>query len=111
MKKCKREMLKEYHCEICDKIIYPSYRLQDERFYGLINLYNHINRHHIDYIKNIYINVCDKCHKELHTGKLKNHKYGVNNLIGFTGYPGSGGHLIEPKRVWEILKNKKEKKI
>lgn len=41
----------------------------------------HINlsRHHVDYIKNVYVEVCPDCHKKLHTSLL-NHRFGGNNV-------------------------------
>jgi len=59
---------KNMRCFICKKPLFPYSKLK-------------VSKHHIDYVKNIYIKVCRKCHSELHNIVLCYHEFGVANLI------------------------------
>lgn len=105
------EARKNMRCIICNKPLYPYSDLRP-------------SHHHVDYIENIYIKVCNECHTRLHKGDLTNHRFGIKNIVwecwncgekqvgapcskcGAFVSPGKNGYLHNEQRV---TKRRKER--
>lgn len=95
---------KNMRCMICDTPLFP---------YSVVKP----SHHHVDYIENIFIKVCDICHFRLHRGDLINHRFGINNIVwkcpncgkeqigapysecGQGLIPGTNGYLHDEQRI------------
>lgn len=104
MNKMFSEARKNMRCMICKRPLFPYSDLR-------------LSHHHVDYIKNIYIKVCNNCHNRLHNGDLTNHRFGIKNIVwecwkcgekqvgapcskcGAFVKPGKNGYLHDEQRV------------
>jgi len=95
---------KNMRCMICKRPLFPYSDLRP-------------SHHHVDYIKNVYIKVCNSCHNRLHNGDLTNHRFGIKNIVwecrkcgvkqvgapcskcGAFVIPGKNGYLHDEQRV------------
>jgi len=95
---------KNMRCMICKRPLFPYSDLRS-------------SHHHVDYIENVYIKVCNNCHNRLHLGDLTNHRFGIKNIVWECGKcgekqvgapcsecgafvsPGRNGYLHDEQRV------------